>query len=275
MAAPFTAEPFTTSSSGVAASTAPKRVFPRRLLLWLVVAGMISVLALPLAVVFDGRFPVANLDVEMTNRIRNNRHDAIAWAKERSNRWESMYRTTVACLAGFGALMGGVAAFLGAVPQSSLLKKLQWFAAGVCLGGVAAALGGYLEAGLLIKIEKLPLDPTLRTMLGHGLAWMVLGLGVALAATFSATSWSERLVAVGRACLGAILATITYSPVAAVAFQLVRSDLPIPEGTGNKLLFLGTAGLALFGMLGSRTDRQFMETVPSVDPAATPVLGET
>lgn len=253
MAAPYLLDSMNPAVNPTATATRPRRTltFPGKTLLWTVAAILAALLALPLAATFDGRFPIENLDVEMTNRIRNNRNDAIAWAKERSNRWESMYRTTVACLAGFGATLGGVAALLGVVTTAPILVRLRWLAAGIVLGAVCAALGGYLESGLLIKIEKLTLDPMIRTMLGHAVAWLVLGVGVAIAATLSVSNWNAKLTAVGRCSGGALTAAVLYTPLAAILFQLQRSDLTIPEGTGNKLLFLGLAAVSMLGMLGS------------------------
>ncbi len=253
MAAPYVLDSINPPVNASVAVASPSRTltFPGKTLLWTVAATLAALLALPLATTFDGRFPIENLDVEMTNRIRNNRNDAIAWAKERSNRWESMYRTTVACLVGFGATLGGVAALLGAATTAPVLVRLRWLAAGIVLGAVCAALGGYLESGLLIKIEKLTLDPMIRTMLGHAVAWLVLGVGVAIAATLSVSGWSAKLAAVGRCSGGALAAAVLYTPLAAILFQLQRSDLTIPEGAGNKLLFIGLAAVSMLGMLGS------------------------
>ncbi|MDP1795965.1 MAG: hypothetical protein Q8K78_00715 [Planctomycetaceae bacterium] len=246
----YSLNPRVTTSPTV--KTQPRKfVLPGQAIRWGIAALLATVVALPMAVTFDGRFPVENLSVEMTNRIRNNRHDAVAWAKERSNRWESLYRTTVACLTGFGATLGGIAALLGVVSPAPMSARLRWLMAGIVLGAVAAALGGYLEAGLLIKIEKITLDPMLRAMLGHAVAWMVVGAGVAIAATLSVPAWLAKKVAIGRAMVGAIGAAVLYSPLAAILFQLERSDLPIPEGSLNKLLFLGLAGLLICGRLGS------------------------
>jgi hypothetical protein len=255
MAAPYVVDSLNPSVAAPAtvAPASRKLHFPGKTVLWSAAALLASLLALPLAVTFDGRFPVENLDVDMTNRIRNNRNDPIAWAKERSNRWESMYQTTVACLTGFGALLGGVATWLGTSSTVPIMSRMRWLFAGVLLGAISAAIGGYLEAGLLIKIEKITLDPMLRTILGHAVAWSVIAAAVAMAATFSVPGWKEKFAAIGRACGGALIGAAIYTPSAAILFQLLRSDLPIPEGFGNKLLFLGTAGMAIFGMLGSST----------------------
>lgn len=267
MAAPYVLDslnPPVATPAVVTKKEASRFSFPGKIFCWGAAALIASLLALPVAVTFDGRFPVENLDVEMTNRIRNNRTDAVAWAKERSNRWESMYRTTVACLTGFGAALGGVAALLGSVSTATVLTRLRWLAVGVVLGAVCAAVGAFLEAGLLIKIEKLALDPMLRTMIGHAVAWLVIGGGVAIAATLSTPKWGEKRSAIGRTCVGAIGAAVVYTPSAAIMFQLLRSDLPIPEGVGNKLLFLALAAVSMFGMLAGAPTKVPASSLPSV-----------
>ncbi len=274
MASPIVADALEQRASVSPTSPANKVrtiTIPRSSVRWGVTALFATLLAWPLAIAFEGRFPVENLSVEMTNRIRNNRDDAIAWAKERSNRWESMYRTSVACLTGFGAVLGCVSGLLGATKTAPLLARMRYLLAGLMLGALFAAAGAYLEAGFLIKIEKFGLDPMYGTMLGHAVAWTVIAVGLALSSTLSVSGWSSKLGAAGRAAVGALLAAVCYPPIAAILFPLDRSDLPIPEGNLNKLLFLGTAAVLTSTLLGYVPNRTAVDMPATIEPPVAPL----
>lgn len=202
-------------------------------------AGLLAVvsglLAWPGLLVLDGKFPVENLSVEMTNLIRNNRDDPVAWAQERMNRWTSLAKTAASCLSIFGGVFVGLAVVRDAATRWWSARRLL---AGVCVGVVAGIVGGLAEATLVIRLERVVLDRLLLAALGHAVSLTCLGAAVAFllpAARQSPQEWLSKLLKVFG---GAVLASLVYAVVAAVVFPMQRSDLPIPEGDFNKLLFL-------------------------------------
>jgi hypothetical protein len=211
----------------------------------IIAACLAALVSLPCVAVLDGLFPVENLSVEMTNRIRNNREDPIAWAKERSNRWTSLYRTTVACLSVFGASVGVAFSVLGSSGANSILQSLRNCVSGGLVCFTAAALGAFLESALLMKLESSGIDLTIKTMIGHAVAWSFLGAGVGIVSTSGSCLRAMRYGAVGRGLAGGVFAAIVYAPLTAVIFQLERSDISIPEGGLNKLFFLSSAAILI------------------------------
>ncbi|WP_397569775.1 hypothetical protein [Schlesneria sp. T3-172] len=226
--------------------TAPAtNVASRRLslLTTIIVALLGAATSLPAVMSLDGAFPVENLSVEMTNRIRARRDDPIAWAKERSNRWTSLYKTTASCLGVFGAATGAFFGLLLAFPHSSPTTMLRTTLSGSLLGGTFAAAGGVLEAALLMNLETLGLDPSLKTIIGHAVGWSGMAAGLSLLLTSVRTDSIGYLQRLISGAVGGALAALIYSPLSAVLFQLERSDMSIPEGTLNRLMFLTIAAL--------------------------------
>jgi hypothetical protein len=213
-----------------------------------VVTGLLAVvsslLAWPGLLVLDGKFPVENLSVEMTNLIRNDPNDPVAWAQERMNRWTSLAKTAASCLAMFGGVFVGLANCRDGVtarwsPQRVLV--------GIGLGVAAGILGGVAEATVFVRLDRAIGDRMLLTAIGHAVAWACLAavLNPRLPMIRAAPGeWVSRLLKVFG---GAVLASLIYAALAAMAFPMLRSDLPIPEGNFNKLVFLIVAA----GVLGS------------------------
>ncbi len=210
-----------------------------------VLSLLAALLSLPGVQLLHDRFPVENLSVEMTNRIRNNRDDPVAWAQERTNRWTSLARTAASCLAVFGAIFLGLVGLSIGWRQGSALGALRLGLTGGFIGAIGGVLGGLLESTLNIRLEKAGLDPLLLTALGHSAAWGSLATAMALLLRRRVGTWRSLMIRMGRGCGAAGLASLVYAVVAAICFQLLRSDLPIPEGLGNQFVFLLIGGWAL------------------------------
>lgn len=212
---------------------------------WLAISflsGLAALMAWPGVMALDGRFPVENLSVEMTNRIRNNRDDPVAWAQERTNRWTSLAKTSASCLAVFGGIFGGL--------MGGAIGARRWWSPKYALlglvSGVGAGLGGgVLESTLLIRLEKAGIDPLLLTALGHAVAWGCLATPLVAVMRWAKGRGTGGLGKLFRVWIAAAAAALVYALVAAIAFQMLRSDLPIPEGAGNKFLFLLLGSWAL------------------------------
>jgi hypothetical protein len=235
------ASPSLSGSPRAAISPRDGGVFWVRAALLAVVA---SLMAWPALLVIDGKFPVENLSVEMTNLIRNNRNDPVAWAQERMNRWTSLAKTASICLAAFGGVFVGLAS---ARDEATRRWSLRKFLAGVGFGAGAGILGGLAEATLVVRLERLFSDRLLLSAMGHAVGWAFLATALVLMLGMSRPSPARWLTRLLEGVGGAVVASLVYAVVAAVAFPMLRSDLPIPEGALNKLVFL----LVASGVMGS------------------------
>lgn len=245
---------------------------PASLWVTVVAALLASLIALPGVASLDGRFPVENLSVEMTNRIRNNRDDQVAWAKERSNRWVSLSLTTISCLAVFGVSIGAIFGVLQASSSESATVMAKGFLVGGLIGLFAGVIGASLEASLLMKLEATGLDLTIRALIGHAVAWSTIGLGMAVVCTLFGPHRHFLQVA-GRAIAAGVGSAIVYAPAAAVFFQLQRSDLSVPEGLLNKFFFLFSAAIFLgYGARCLPTSVGCKTTQTSPDTSMQPVV---
>lgn len=248
------------------------------LLLYLSAGLLGALVAWPWLIHFENRFPVENLSVEMTNRIRNNREDPIAWAQERHNRWTSLHRNTAVCLAGFGLAVGAALAMAAGVARRSARLVLLGAVTGAACGAVAGAAGGVLEAALLMRLEGENLQLAHRTVAGHAVGWSVAFAGMALGVAIVVGRLRRAPYLIGSVIVAGMAAAALYSPLAAILFPLDRSDFPIPEGDGNKLLFAGlAAGFAGLGLgraqRGSATESAVAvgdPLIPAEDAIAVP-----
>ncbi|MDB5388221.1 MAG: hypothetical protein JWM11_3867 [Planctomycetaceae bacterium] len=227
---------------------APAPVPAMQLQTWhLIITALFAAgLAWPVLMHFEGAFPMENLTVEMTNRIRANAEDPIAWAKERQNQWDAVSRNSILNLGVFGTCLGlCLSLTLALVRGGPFWSMARTWAYGTGLGMIAGIAGGYLSARTAFALGRgKEFDVTLRSSLIHASGWIVPGLacGVILGLALG----RRRLVrpAFGG-MIGGLLAALLYEPLAAILFQLDRSDIPLPEGAGNKLMFLGLAAVLM------------------------------
>ncbi len=243
---------------------------------WLAISflsGLAALLAWPGVMTLDGRFPVENLSVEMTNRIRNNADDPVAWAQERTNRWSSLAKTSASCLAVFGGIFGGL---MGGAIGARRWWSPKYALLGLICGVGAGIGGGVLESTLLIRLEKAGLDPLLLTALGHAVAWGCLATALVVVMRWVQGRASGLMAQLARVWGAAAATALIYALVAAIAFQMLRSDLPIPEGAGNKLLFLLLGAWALgAALLRPITPRQRVAAAAATETVMTEGVAPT
>jgi hypothetical protein len=207
-----------------------------------VVIALSVLCAAPAVQILDGMFPVENLSVEMTNLVRNNPNDPVAWAQERFNRWSSLAKTSAACLAVFGAVLAALSALVSGVGQQPVSQRLRALVLGALIGGLSGVVGGLLESTFLIRMEKAGFDRSTLAMAGHAIGWFCLAVGMAVSVALSQGTWSGVIDRCGRGLVAAGLAAVVYAVASGLLFQMVRSDLPIPEGIGNPETFLQGLG---------------------------------
>jgi hypothetical protein len=228
------------AASAASQSAAPSAV-PGRLRIWhLILAALVaSGLAWPYMKRYERAFPMENLSVEMTNRIRAKADDPIAWAKERQNQWEAASRNAMLNLGIFGLCVGGCLGLTGSLNRRiTLFHLLCSLVYGIVLGTVAGIASALVSAYIFLRVDKLPgMEVPTRSLIIHGMGLAVFGLFCGLILALTARPGRTGMLAFGG-LLGGLIASLVYEPLAAICFQLVRSDIPVPEGPENKLLFL-------------------------------------
>jgi hypothetical protein len=238
------------STSAYAKIAAP----PSTLRNWhlIIVALVASGLAYPLVKHFEKSFPMENLTVEMTNRIRANFDDPIAWAKERQNKWEGLSRNAMLNFGIFGCCLGTCLGLFSAIAdRGTLVFILRSVLYGAGLGAVSGVAGGALAAWMALTLESSKqMDIMLRSTLIHSAGWVVPGLVCGLILSLTSRERRVALLMVGGV-IGGLVAGGLYEPVAGILFQLDRTDIPMPEGTGNKYLFLAMGSVLM--AIGARS----------------------
>lgn len=213
----------------------------------LVLAGLIAAgLAFPFLKYFEDAFPRQNLTVEMTNRIRANADDPIAWAKDRQNYWESLSRNSMLNLGIFGLCLGSCFGLVLSLNQGGTYQRIarNWIYA-TAAGVVAGIAAGLLSATVAYALQNAKgIDVAIRSCAIHAAGWIVPGLTCGMLLGLISGRRPFVLLAFGG-LLGGLAAALLYEAMAALVFQLDRTDLPVPEGSGNKFLFLAVAGLLI------------------------------
>lgn len=157
--------------------------------------------------------------------------------------------------------------FFGAATGSILKRPLgarYGFLGGTVVGGLFGMTAGYIGVQLLDFLSGFQVQISgpgdlnsawLRTMyftiFMHAVEWCVVALAVmlsvSLAEGFRALP-SKRLA--GLLIVAAVFAAVAYMPVAASLFAGFDSEIPFPEGRGNRLLFTLLPSVGMAAMLG-------------------------
>ena len=211
-----------------------------------------SALAAPVLEQYQDYFPMIGLTVEETNLIRADPDDPVAWAIERANRTEWLFRNAALQMGLYGVILG---AFLGL--SEGLLVRSIWkaplfsvaLAACGAVGGILAALSA---ASLGTKMgDDITADPTQLTLAMHAAVFAIIGLALGLGSAIL-TRKSSVIV---RGAGGGLVAGLLFLPLAMFLVPTERTNLPVPEGLTSKFLFLILAG-GLIGLCIGRTPRR-------------------
>ncbi len=236
----------------------------RASVLALLVAGLLGgAVSAPLVHRYENQFPMVNLTVEETNLLRANPDDPVAWAIERGNRWDALFRNTALCMAIFGAVLGAAVGLADGLVQRSPGR-------GFALMGLLALCGAVsgLPAGLANGVIGLEMqdnrdsDPLPYAMAMHVSSFVIVSLAIGAGLGFRSRKWSVLI----RAAAGGLVAGLLFAPLASFLFPLYRTDLPVPEGIPPKLVFLMTAG-GLIGVCIGRSPFRVFSAVPVGAPA--------
>lgn len=171
-------------------------------------------------------------------------------------------RNTSLALAVCGGCLAAAVGLAVGFTRSAAAAVIGLVAGGV-LGAVTGAIGGLADFWLFDWLGDRQVDDALRTMAAHAAAWICIGAGVGL--TVALTDRRPRSAfGVVVAGMGAgLLAGLLFGPTAAFLFPLAPSDMPIPEGNGNRLYWICLAA----GLIGLAVGRVHAAARPISPPA--------
>lgn len=239
----------------------PLRPLPIWLLL--IVALLAAGISWPFVNRFADAFPNPGLDEDMTNRIRADRNDPIAWAKDRELRLLSLTRNAALNYGFFGLCLGASLGLVAAKSAGgSVASVLRSAALGLVLGAIGGAVGGFATGRVALEIDY-PNGPdtSIRSMVMHAPGWGLVGLACGAAVSFASGRRLAPLLLGGA--VGGALAAVVYEQLAAVLMQLDRSDLPVPEGSANRLLFLACLAAAVAACMGLSNSSRRKASAPA------------
>ena len=136
-----------------------------------------------------------------------------------------------------GGALAGALGLIGGLARRSPRRALAGAGAGLVLGAAAGAAAARVLVPIFLRNEDTQAEDLLLPLLTHGGAWSLVGAvaGLCLGLGFEGPG-SRALRPVLGGLAGAILATILYEVIGAVAFPLDQTGQPISASAGSRLL---------------------------------------
>jgi hypothetical protein len=167
-----------------------------------------------------------------------------------------------------GRNAGAAFAFVGAalaacIGSSAGLAGRRWgtaflgLPAGIALGALVGWAAGWAAvlANHHLKMT-LGLDGLYVAVLTHAAAWAVIALPLGLLAWLGLRGRVSLVETVAMAVVGAALGALVYPVVAALAFQMSNSELAVPSGHWNRLVWIETAAVLISAMTAAGLTRR-------------------
>lgn len=138
---------------------------------------------------------------------------------------------------------------------------------GLAVGAVVGAIGGAVSASVFGYFVANSIDPFIDTVLGHACLVVAIGAGLGLTLRVcSGKSQSSQLPLL--LILVAVLCSVLYPFVSAFVFPVMKSAQAVPEGIGNRTLWLGMPILIFAITIARSSSRAATETEASSIVAA-------
>ena len=160
---------------------------------------------------------------------------------------QTEYRNSALSYALVGLLVATSLGLAAGVVKKSVAATLCGLLLGIVLGTGLGAAGGITATfaeGVLNRG-----DPMLLTIAMHAAGWIVVALGVALPVGLATrASWIPKFML--AAVISGVLAAVLFSIGAGFLFPSEMADRPVPEGTGNRILWTALFAVATAFFLG-------------------------
>ncbi|MEO2016845.1 MAG: hypothetical protein ABGZ53_21015 [Fuerstiella sp.] len=171
-------------------------------------------------------------------------------SKINAARRKNHVNNTALSLSLIGLLVAGCLGCGAGFARKSRSLSIIGLLTGIVLGSGLGAVGGLASTwteDALMGSEKV--DQMVRTIAMHAAGWAVIGIAVGLSVGLPNQA-SRSLKFVGAAVSAGVLSAALFTIGAAVIFSGENADLPVPDGTGNRLLWTGLCAVAMAIMIG-------------------------
>ena len=123
------------------------------------------------------------------------------------------------------------------------------------MGGAAGWVSALVYQTLKMRVA---LDVSLAAMAAHAVGWSLLAIVIAVTVWLATRGSGVSVLRLASAAVaGAIVATLLYPVITAVAFPMNNSDLVIPSGHWNRLVWIECNSLLIaLGVLLGMTPRE-------------------
>ena len=178
------------------------------------------------------------------------------------------YQNVVALSALIGAGLGLVMALVEGVSRRSISFVISGSLSGAVLGGAIGAAAGCAAQ----RVESFRFDVLIdlaRAMTVQASFLGIVGLGVGLGVTLPARKLRLLFVGATGGAVGGVLASLLYTPLAAIVFAMADTDGLVPSGILSRLVWLSMPALAIGLVLGG-VGRAPRVVAPSQDTQVVP-----
>lgn len=162
------------------------------------------------------------------------------------------YRNTALAIGLFGFAVGGLLGAGTGAARRSVRTAVLCTAGGLLLGGLFGAVGGYASIWVMEQLALTRLPTRFQNLGSQATAWLTVAVGIGLGLSLPGGRWRRVAASTGGSVVAATAACAAYVVLAAILFPLENSDLPVPEGNLNRLLW-ATMTAGLIGVALART----------------------
>jgi len=167
------------------------------------------------------------------------------------------YKNTALSLGIAGLALCGLFGLAAGLGRKSATAGMAGLLGGAVAGAGFGICAGFLEVFVDLQLRQFEtLNDTLKAIIMHVSAWLVVGVGAGLVFGFvnRATHRTGRLIA--AAVSGGLVAGVLYAPLAALFFAADKSEQLVPTGRGNKIFWIALAAtLMALAMHRAAADR--------------------
>lgn len=217
----------------------------------LVIAGMLAGILTWGAI--ERYYTYGHVPDELVQRLNTHRDEENFRLANRAWYWSGV-RHAGLLVGGFGMLLAGTFVLGEWANMPSRRRLATALAIGVGSGLVLGIVGGALAQILYRALKDRSNDPMYKTILVHITAWLPVAFAAGIGLGNLANDRVVTIKATVGAMAGALLAAMLYSPLAGLVFPTLCSELLVPFGTGNRLLWMLLTG-SLIGLCGGLAGR--------------------
>lgn len=155
---------------------------------------------------------------------------------------------------GFGMLLATSFILIEVMARRTRHGVIIALAVGVGLALLLGMASGATAQAVYRLLKDRHNDPMYKTILVHMTAWLPIALACGIGIGVLARDYAVTLRTSAGAMGGALLAAMLYSPLAGIMYPNENSELLVPFGTGNRLLWMVLTGclIGLFSGVAGR-----------------------